>query len=78
MVATAVVLAHGGRCLARQGKGELTAEQVLEKSVEATGGREAYARLTSTLARGSIEFVGQHLHGTVELYAKAPNKRLLV
>jgi 5-methyltetrahydropteroyltriglutamate--homocysteine methyltransferase len=74
----AVMLAHGGRCLAGQGKGELTAEQILEKSVEATGGREAYARLASTRARGSIEFIGQHLHGTIELYAKAPNKRLLV
>ncbi len=56
----------------------LTAEQILEKSIEAVGGREAYAHLRTTLARGTVEFQGQHLHGAVEFYAKAPNKRLLV
>lgn len=56
----------------------LSAEQILEKAIEAAGGREAYARLQTTLARGTVEFEGQHLHGTVEFYAKAPNKRLLV
>ena len=56
----------------------LTAEEILEKSVAATGGREAYGQLTSTYAKGAIEFVGQHLHGVIELYAKAPNKRLLI
>lgn len=55
-----------------------TAEQILERSIEAAGGREAYAHLRTTLARGTVEFQGQHLHGAVEFYAKAPNKRLLV
>jgi len=56
----------------------LSTEEILEKSVAATGGREAYAQLASTFAKGVIEFIGQHLHGAIELYAKAPNKRLLV
>lgn len=56
----------------------LTAEEILEKSIEAAGGREAYAKLTSTAAKGLMEFTSQELHGTIEFYAKAPNKRLLV
>lgn len=56
----------------------LTAEQILERSIEATGGRQAYGRLTSTVAKGTLEFVEQHLHGTMEFYAKAPNKRLVI
>jgi len=54
-----------------------TAEEIMEKSVEATGGRQAYAKLTSTVAKGIIE-LGEGLHGTIEFYAKAPNKRLVV
>jgi len=56
----------------------LSAEQILEKSIEAAGGREAYAKLTSTMAKGVMEFTEQHLHGAIEFYAKAPNKRLVV
>lgn len=56
----------------------LTAEEILERSIEATGGREAYAKLTSTVAKGIMEFPSQELHATIEFYAKAPNKRLVV
>ncbi len=58
--------------------GALSAEQILERSIEAAGGREAYAKLTSTMAKGVMEFSEQHLHGVIEFYAKAPNKRLVV
>ncbi len=57
---------------------DLSAEQILERSIQAVRGREAYARLTSTVARGTLEFIGQHLHGAIEYYAKAPNKRLVI
>lgn len=56
----------------------LSAEQILECSIEATGGREAYAKLASTVAKGVLEFEPQHLHGAIEFYAKAPNKRLVI
>ncbi len=66
--------AHGSQPL----PSPLSAEQILEKAIEAAGGRDAYARLETTVAKGAVEFENQHLHGTVEFYAKAPNKRLLV
>lgn len=34
---------------------DITAEQVLEKSIEATGGRAAHEKLTSTVTKGVVE-----------------------
>lgn len=56
----------------------LTAEQVLEKSIAATGGRERIEKITSTLAKGTLEIGPQHMHAAIELYAKAPAQRLIV
>lgn len=56
----------------------LTAEQILEKSIEATGGRRAIEKVTSTLAKGLIEIGPQGMRAVFELYAKAPDKRLVV
>ena len=56
----------------------LTADRIIEKSIEAAGGREAMEKLTSTMSKGTMEFTAQGMHSTVEFYAKAPNKRLIV
>lgn len=56
----------------------LTAEQVIERSIEATGGREAREKMTSTVARGTVELTAQGLRSTMEFYAKTPNKRLVI
>lgn len=63
---------------AAEKKPEITAEQVLEKYIEATGGRAAYEKLTSSVSKGTMEIVGQNIRGTMEAYAKAPTKFLLV
>jgi hypothetical protein len=52
----------------------MTAEQVLEKYVEAIGGRAARAKVTSLVAKGTVEYVNSPLSGTIEVYAKAPDK----
>jgi zinc protease len=56
----------------------LTAEQILERSIAATGGREAIEKVTSTQAKGTLEIGTQHMHAAIELYAKAPAQRLIV
>jgi zinc protease len=56
----------------------LTAAQVIEKSIEASGGRAAMGKLSSTHAKGTMEFQPAEMHGAVEVYAKAPNKQLVV
>jgi len=59
-------------------KPNLTAEQVFEKSIEATGGRKALENLTSFVAKGTLEMVGMPVAGDIEVYAKAPNKRFII
>ncbi len=56
----------------------LTPEEIIERSLQATGGREARDKMTSTSSKGIMEIQPQGLHCTVEFYAKAPNKRLII
>ena len=56
----------------------LTAEQILERSIEATGGRKAIEKVAGTVAKGEIEILPDHAHALIEYYAKAPAKRLIV
>ena len=57
--------------------GKVTTEQVLEKYVTSLGGRAALEKLTSRVERGRFETTGIALSGTVEIYGKAPDKRLV-
>jgi outer membrane lipoprotein-sorting protein len=53
-----------------------TVDEIIEKHLAATGGRAALSKLTSRSGTGTITLttpVGD-LAGTVEIYAKAPNK----
>ena len=54
----------------------LTAEQIIEKHVAASGGREALSKLTTRRATGTVTLSqsGIDLSGPVELLNKAPNK----
>lgn len=53
-----------------------TADEVIEKYLAASGGREAMARLTSRVSMGTITLTSPagDLKGTIEVDAKAPNK----
>lgn len=51
-----------------------TAQAVLDKYVEVTGGKAAYDKITSTSTKATMALTAQGLSGTVEAYAKAPNK----
>ncbi len=57
--------------------GKVTIEQVLEKYVEAMGGKAAIEKVTSRVERGRFEIAGLALSGPVEIYGKAPDKRLI-
>jgi outer membrane lipoprotein-sorting protein len=53
-----------------------TADDVIEKHLAAVGGRAALAKLTSRKSTGTvtIDTPNGSLPGTIEIYAKAPNK----
>ncbi|HXI23065.1 MAG TPA: serine hydrolase [Pyrinomonadaceae bacterium] len=54
------------------------ADEVLASYVTALGGRAALEKITSRVAKGTFEVSGIAMSGPVEMYAKAPNLRLIV
>jgi hypothetical protein len=54
------------------------ADAVLAKYVTALGGQAAMEKITSRVSKGRFELSGVSTSGPVELYAKAPNLRLVV
>src|ERR1044072_9739501 len=53
-----------------------TVDKIIEKSINATGGRAAMEKITSRVTKGTIEVAAMGLKGSTEAYTKAPNKTL--
>ena len=53
-----------------------TIEQILDKYIQALGGRAAIQAPTSRIMKGSVTAPSFGAKGTIEIYAKAPNKQL--
>lgn len=49
-------------------------EAILEKYIEATGGRAAYAKIHNSITKGTMEIVSQGIKGALTVYAAAPSK----
>ena len=61
------------------GPQEPTATQILDKYIQAVGSPQALARLTSFLAKGTLEgFDTYQTKVPFEMYAKAPNQRTVI
>jgi len=55
-----------------------TVDQILDKHIEASGGKAALERHTTRIYKGSFEFPAMNSTGTWERHEKAPNKGLTV
>ena len=56
----------------------VTVDTILERYVQAVGGKEALAKITSRTTQGTFSFEkGLNLSGETESYAKSPNKILI-
>jgi len=55
-----------------------TVDEILDKYVKAVGGKEAIEKVTSRVEKGTFELPAFGASGTIETYAKAPNKTALV
>jgi hypothetical protein len=55
-----------------------TVDQVLDKYVQALGGKAAIEKLTSREGKGTFEIPAFGATGTVETFEKAPNKKAMV
>jgi outer membrane lipoprotein-sorting protein len=58
-------------------KPNVTVDQVLDKYVEAIGGKAALEKLTTRVAKGTFEITAQGVSAPAEVYAKAPNSLLI-
>ena len=50
------------------------AEEILDKFVEATGGKAAYEKVHNEKSTGTFEFVGKGVKGAMTSYRAEPNK----
>lgn len=72
----AAVLASGGQA---KPTGALpTADQILDKYVQAIGGKAAVQKQTSRVSKGTFDIPAMGAGGPITIYAKAPNKTLRV
>jgi zinc protease len=55
-----------------------TADEVVDKYVNAIGGKEAYEKLSSRLSKGTFELPAMGASGSLEIHAKAPNKTISI
>lgn len=55
-----------------------TAEQVLEKYIEALGGKAALEKRTSMVEKGTVDVTFAGVTATAEMYSKAPDKALMI
>jgi zinc protease len=71
VLCTAVVLATGARLAADDLP---KAETILDKYIEATGGKAAYEKNHSEVSTGTMEFVGKNIKGNISSYRAEPDK----
>ncbi len=55
-----------------------TADQIIEKYVQASGGKAAIEKATSRVTKGTFEIPAMGASGPIETYAKAPNKTVMI
>ena len=52
---------------------EPTGEEVIQRFVDVTGGKEAYEKQKTRVSTGTISITGQNVSGAMTIYQKAPN-----
>jgi hypothetical protein len=69
---------HSGRNFPDAANEPPSVEEILSKYLQAVGGAEALQKLSSYAGKGSFTSTKLKTKGPVELYAKAPNKQLMI
>jgi outer membrane lipoprotein-sorting protein len=64
--------------ITEQAPGALSADQVLDKYIQALGGAQRLANLTSFVARGTYQGYDDPEKRAAEIYAKAPDERTII
>ena len=81
LVVAAAAYAQGGQKPAPDAKPAdklPTADQIIDKYVQAIGGKAALEKQTSRVSKGTFELPAFGANGTIEIYEKAPNKTVTI
>ncbi len=78
LISSVFILLAVMSALAQEKAATPTVDQILDKYVQAIGGKAAVEKQTSRVGKGSLELPSFGASGTLEVYAKAPNKTLSV
>lgn len=54
-----------------------SSDQILDRCIEASGGRVAWQKLNTRVSKGTVDVPAMNLAGTVEMWQKAPNRILV-
>lgn len=73
---SAILFALSAFCMAAQDV--IPVDELIEKHIAATGGREALEKVKTMVMSGSFELPAMGASGSINIFAKAPNKRLAV
>ncbi len=65
-------------CCAAAAQNTIAVDDLIEKHIAATGGREALEKVRTMVMSGSFELPAMGASGAINIFAKAPNKRLAV
>jgi zinc protease len=55
-----------------------TVDQILDHYLQASGGRDAWMKVTTRISKGTIDIPGMNVSGTIEIHEKAPNHVIAV
>jgi hypothetical protein len=70
--------AKGAAAVAKATAAEPTVDEILDKHLQALGGRQAWEKITSRVTKGTIEASSMGLKGELEVYSKARSKSLMI
>ena len=59
-------------------KPAISVDEIMEKAISASGGKAALEKMTSYVAKGTLEMSAMGVTAANETYAKAPDKRLAI
>jgi len=65
-------------CIRDRATGELSADQILDKYVQALGGAQKVAAVTSFAAKGTYQGYAELEKSPIEIVAKAPGQRVTI
>ncbi len=58
--------------------GKMSIDEILAANLKAGGGAAAVKKITTRIAKGTVEMAGMGIRGDLEIYSEAPNKILVL